>query len=168
MKKSIALILLLAVLGFAAKEFLFTEEKGMDQTGSMQPPVVESARRVAADPVQRSRREILARLPKRPPLHGALRVTKEQDEAMDVFRELGAVDGEQAMDYLMDLYGKGSPGLAYAMGYALTGWMEKDFDSASQALFEFLDKPNHNVGFAHPNAPYLFKWKGERFHSGLM
>lgn len=168
MKKTIILITLLAILGIAAKQYLFTEEEKVAQAGDERSPVVESTRKATVEPVQRSRREILSGLPEKPPIYGALRATREQSEAMDVFRELGAVDGEAALDHLMDFYGKGNQGLAYAMGYALTGWMEKDFDSAKEALFQFLDNPNYTIGFSNPNSPYLFKWKGEKFHSGMM
>ena len=87
---------------------------------------------------------------------------------MDIFRQPGAIDGEAAMDFLMEKYGRGSQGLCYAMGYALSGWMENDLEGALAAFGTFLRVSD---GFPVSNNfkdPYLFTWKGQDFHSGMI
>ena len=168
MTKIITLSAFLVVLGLATKGFLFSGAETGKQDGVESSTIAPSSRAIGLAPVQRSKREILEDLPERPPVFGGLRVTGEQEEAMDVFRQLGGVEGESAMDYLVDFYGKGCPGLAYTMGYALTGWMEKDFEAAMAAFHDFVREPNAVIGFVRPGDPLLFQWKGEKFHSGLM
>ena len=97
-------------------------------------------------------------------LHG---VMPGQVANMDVYRQLGKVDGEASLQFLLEKYGKGNAFVAYAMAYALTGWMEEDFEGAMAGFQEFVKQPNGFV-FTNPNDPFLFQWKGEEFHSGLM
>ncbi|MDF1713866.1 MAG: hypothetical protein P1U90_16635 [Akkermansiaceae bacterium] len=87
---------------------------------------------------------------------------------MDVFRQLGAVDGEKALDYLMAKSGAANSqtvmGLPHAMGFAFSGWMESDLEGALAAFEGFLIGGGGT--FAHPGTN-MFKWKGKEFYSGM-
>ncbi len=131
-------------------------------------PVVVSTRKIAAETALPSREEIVAAIPEQWPVFGSYYVSENQRNQMDVFRQLGAVDGEKALDYLMERGGgehsQAAMGLPHAMGFAFSGWMESDLEGALSAFKGFL---NGKGGmFARPGT-YMFNWKGKEFYTGL-
>lgn len=167
MKKAVVCVVLVSLVG--AGIYFFREESHSEVWGEVgtSESAVLSERRMPEEVLPLSRREIIAALPERPPAFGLHGVSKNQKIAMDVYRQLGAMDGEKALDFLMDKYGAGHPGLSYTMGYAFSGWMEKDLEGALAAFKGFLRVSD---GFVVTNFkdPYLFTWKGTNFHSGLL
>ncbi|MGC6464810.1 MAG: hypothetical protein ACON38_08930 [Akkermansiaceae bacterium] len=114
-----------------------------------------------------STRELVDRFHKQLPMVGMPRLTKEVEESMDIYRQLGAIEGEDAVDRIFQRYGN-SPASFLPMTFAMAGWMEKDMEAAMSAFRGFLNRP---TGFAVGHAPFnkmLFKWKGVEFHSGLV
>lgn len=113
-----------------------------------------------------SRDQVIERIPETISSIGSTSLTPEQKRRLTIFEELGAYDGEAAVDYLFEKYGK-SQGTYLPMVFAMRGWMERDMDAALEAFRGFLK--NGKVGFVHNiNQPgaHLFVWKGESFHSG--
>jgi hypothetical protein len=131
-------------------------------------PVVVSTRKTAAETALPSREEIVAAIPEQWPVFGSHYVSENQRNQMDVFRQLGVVDGEKALDYLMERGGgdhsQVAMSLPHAMGFAFSGWMESDLEGALSAFKGFL---NGKGGmFARPGT-YMFNWKGKEFYTGL-
>ena len=139
------------------------------QGGTASPPsVTVSTRRTSAEIRNPSREEIISRIPEQFPVIGSPFLTEELRDQMDVFRQLGALDGEKALDYLMAKSGGANSqtamGLPHAMGFAFSGWMESDLKGALAAFEGFLIGGGGT--FAHPGAN-MFKWKGKKFYSGM-
>ena len=94
-------------------------------------------------------------------LHG---LAPGQDSQFQVFVDLGALEGEAAVDEIFGKYKKGQD--AYLpMTFAMTGWMEEDLEGALAAFKIFLK--GRPVSFVHSLSEGLFQWQGESFHSGL-
>ena len=115
-----------------------------------------------------TRKEIVRRIPEKMGAFGSPRLTEEEKERMKIFEELGALDGEEAVDFLFEKYGKGH-GTYLPMVFAMRGWMEQDMEGALAAFKGFL--ANGKPGFVHNLSGSglggnLFMWKGESFHSG--
>ena len=113
-----------------------------------------------------SKREILERFPEKLPMIGGHGLIRGQEEQFKIFADLGALEGEAAVDYIFERYGTGQS--AYLpMTFAMAGWMETNMEEALLAFKGFLKTRTGR----HPNpglAGGLFEWKGVSFHSGLM
>lgn len=166
--KNIASFMILASLVGAAVHSLKKKPHSLT-LGICEPSeaVPLSKRKQPQEAIPLPRREVIAGLPEKPPLYDLHFSSNDQRATMDIYRQLGVIDGEQALDFLMEKYGAGYPGLSYAMGYALSGWMENDLKVALAAFKGFLRVTD---GFMPANFkdPYLFSWKGKDFHSGLL
>lgn len=166
MEKVVLCMILASLVGAVVCSF---KEKPQSSTlGISAPSKVAhlSKRKQAQEAIPLSRREIIAGLPEKPPLYGLHLPYNDQKADMEVYRQLGLIDGEQALDFLMEKYDAGNPGLSYAMGHALSGWMEHDLKGALAAFRGFLRVRD---GFMpSPKDHYLFSWKGKNFHSGLL
>ena len=91
-------------------------------------------------------------------IHGRAAAPEEEREQL-LFRRLGALEGRAALDEIFDRYGTGYFS-AYAMTYALAGWMEVDHEGAMEAFAEM----NAPV----PNALGLsLQWNGTQMMSGF-
>lgn len=127
-----------------------------------------SSRKRPAPPVNLSRDEIVAKLPFRPLAGGMPFLTDEVREQMDVFRQLGVVDGEKSLEFLMVRYGDDSTGmmagLPQAMAFAFSGWMENDLEGALAAFQTFVRVPD---GLSVSPTNHMFQWKGQSFYTGL-
>ena len=112
-----------------------------------------------------SRSEIIDRLPKAVPAVSGVGLNDEQRAPLQIFEKLGELEGEAAVDFLFEKYGKSQ--LAYLpMIYAMRGWMEEDLEAGLVAFKGLL--VNGQVGFALSHlSGELFQWKGQKFHSGL-
>ena len=70
-----------------------------------------------------------------------------------LFRRLGKLEGEAALDFLLEKYGKEQGYTGLAMTFAILGWMEADPEAAIKA-FQQLNRSNT------PNLPSMM-WRNE-------
>jgi hypothetical protein len=76
-----------------------------------------------------------------------------------LFRRLGKLEGEEALDFLMEKYGKEQGFTGLAMTFAILGWMEVDPEAAIKA-FQQLNRSNT------PNLPSMM-WRNETVLTGF-
>ena len=111
-----------------------------------------------------SKGEIIDRLPKAIPLVGGTSLRQGQSDHLEIFAKLGALEGEAAVDYIFERYGKGQSSYL-PMTFAMKGWMETDLEAGLAAFKGFLK--NGRVGFAFTlSSGGLFEWKGVGFSFG--
>ena len=132
----LALLLLAVVLGPCWNRAPIPgKESGIAEFGNY--PVTSSARPSSTSSVALkvalSRSEILARLPAVPPNFGSPFISQEQRETLDIYRQLGVVDGEESINYLFNTISNKQSSV-FAMTAALTGWMETDMEAALAAF----------------------------------
>lgn len=167
MNKTTTISALAVLAGLAIFDLGFREDAGVNE-GSQEVASSRSPARGDEERRQRaplSREEIVERLPKTLPLTGGTHLASGQSAQMAIFEKFGALEGEAAVDYIFQRYGKGQS--AYLpMTYAMRGWLEADPDAAFAAFKGFLKngKAGFQVSFTSSG---LFEWKGESFHSGL-
>ena len=168
MNKTTTISALAVLAGLAIYDLGFREDDGVNE-GSEE--IASSKPSAGGDEVRRqrvplSRKEIIERLPKILPLTGGTQLASGQSAQMAIFEKFGALEGEAAVDYIFQRYGKGQS--AYLpMTYAMRGWLETDPDAAFAAFKGFLK--NGKAGFQHSfTSSGLFEWKGVSFHSGMM
>ena len=112
-----------------------------------------------------SKREIIEKLPASIPMVGVHGLRPGEDAQFRIFEQLGALEGEAAVDLLFEKYHKGQS--AYVpMTFAMMGWMETDMEAALAAFKSFAK--GRNVNFGQSFSQGLFQWQGVSFHSGLM
>ena len=76
-----------------------------------------------------------------------------------LFRRLGKLEGEEALDFLMEKYGREQGFTGLAMTFAILGWMEADPEAAIKA-FQQLNRSNT------PNLPSMM-WRNETVLTGF-
>jgi hypothetical protein len=76
-----------------------------------------------------------------------------------LFRRLGKLEGEEALDFLLERYGKEQGFTGLAMTFAILGWMEADPEAAIRA-FQQLNRCNT------PNLPSMM-WRNETVLTGF-
>jgi hypothetical protein len=88
---------------------------------------------------------VLAQLPAKPKLYPQVALP-EWERTRLLFRRLGELEGEQALDDLVERYGKGQF-TAIAMTEAVIGWMSVDRDEALAAFDRMMrGKPGSQLG----------------------
>lgn len=102
--------------------------------------------------------ELLKRMPEIP------KGSRQLYEAEALFRQLGRLLGEEALDEIVNHYDRGAEGetnqfAVRALGWALAGWMEKDFEGASQALLELQKGLKDEV---QENSRSTLEWNGKQ------
>lgn len=129
-------------------------------------PQVDSERRSRDQSRESARNRVIASLPDRTPIVGSHRLTEDVASRLEVFRKLGAIDGEEALDYLMFRYGQHSGGasfgLPHAMAFAFMGWMEQDFEAALKAFDDFVIDGSPIPG------RNMFRWRDQEFFTGTI
>ena len=169
----LALLLLAVVLGpFRNRAPIPGKESGIEEPGKY--PATPSARPSSTSSVVSkttlSRSEIIARLPAVPPNFGNPFISQGQREKLDIYRQLGVVDGGESINYLFNTISNKQSSV-FAMTAALTGWMETDMEAAL-AAFQKLNEvtPGSAPSLHHGKSPLpgsLFEWQGQHFHSGM-
>lgn len=121
----------------------------MGVRGINRPTLAQRMAKLSAD-------DLLKRLPDVPT------GLRQHYEAQALFRQLGELLGEEALDeivrrYRMEEDEATNQFVVRAMGWALAGWMKKDVEGASQALRQLQRSLKDNV---QENTESVFDWKG--------
>jgi hypothetical protein len=170
----LAMLLLAVVLGVLRNRAAIPgKESGITAFGKypVTPSTRPSSTSSVASKTTLSRSEIIAQLPAVPPNFGSPFISQGQREKLDIYRQLGVVDGEASIDYLFSTISNKQSSV-FAMTAALTGWMETDMEAALVA-FQKLNEvtPGSPPSLQHGELPLpgsLFEWRGEHFHSGMV
>lgn len=154
-------------------------EDGKNEADSATPVAREKGRKVGMRPAARGRErtksgrelsglsaeQVRSRLPAgdKP---GLLRLTGRgmPEESALLFRRLGRLEGEAAIDEIVARYSNSGSYAAAAAVQAIVGWMEVD-RGAAIAAFRELIAPQASAG--NGIARQLFCWKGTGFVSGF-
>ena len=83
--------------------------------------------------------------------------TEERNRLL--FRRLGELEGEEAINYLLEKYGEEEPTTALGITFAILGWMDVDLEAAL-AAFQELSRSET------PNLPSM-RWKGRKVLTGF-
>jgi hypothetical protein len=187
MKNLPSLIVSVGILGFALYHFWPGSDEGEEYAEralmNAQPRMGNrSDQGSRGGEIVLTKEEILSRFPDRIPMFGIRGIQASQEASLDVFRQLGALEEEEALDLILERYGKDA-NLVHAMVFAITGWMEVDHDAAIEGFQRLLKKETNAfpsflsqvhiqkegaVVHAGSVSHLLFQWKGKEFHSGLM
>ena len=112
-----------------------------------------------------SAEQLLSRLPVMGGEGGLVFISgqKMSEEEARLFRRLGALEGEAAIDELVGRYSSVGNYAAAAVSEAIVGWMEVDRAAAIAAFRELVNPSSGGNGLVES----IFCWKGTSFVSGF-
>ena len=171
----------IALLGVAIF-YVWPDGERENDDSALQPPTIiidrkgpngeegplDAARKKRIDELKK---EIEANFPTQD--DGILAGWEQAGERMAVFAELGALLGEEGVDFAFERYGDlGPPNFIWKSPYlemtmTMTGWAEKDMDAALAAFCQFFSFKVLRDG-APPQLDIfggIFQWKGKKFHA---
>lgn len=167
MKRATTILSLVALTGLAGWQF-FKNDDPEGEAGVIRSSHGNFSSRkiqVSQEVESLSKREILDRFHQKLPAAVMVVLPEDLERQMEIYRQLGVLEGEEALDLIFARYGK-SQSTFLPMTFAISGWMENDMEGALAAFKSFLN--GKTVSFGHtPFTKGLFQWKGEEFHSGI-